>query len=60
MLVMVVDGDIMNHEWTNDVLLMFLLGLGNEPSNGNNKKISKNKKINLKAHCSLIFDSKEK
>jgi len=44
MLVMVVDGDIMNHEWTNDVLLIFLLGLGNEPSNGNNKKILRIKK----------------
>jgi len=44
MLVMVVDGDIMNHEWTNDVLLIFLLGLGDEPSNGNNKKILRIKK----------------
>jgi hypothetical protein len=45
MLVMVVDGDIMNHERINDLLLIFLLGLGDEPSNGNNKKNSKNKKI---------------
>jgi hypothetical protein len=40
---MVVDGDIMNREWTNDVIFIFLLGLGDEPSNGNNKKKSKNK-----------------